>query len=351
MRRPARADSAPLPPATLRDKTDHLRRPASYPELPSRVEVIETHMSVVFLTDAYVYKLKKPVRYDFLDFSTLEARRRDALEEVRLNRRLAPGVYVGVVALAATAHGLALQGCGSAVEWLVKMRRLPRESMLDFAIATGTAAPRDIEPCMAALCAFYLRSAPAPLSGAQYVARFVRDIEAHRVALRDGEFGLCAERVDKVAARLAAFVARDTALLHARVQAGRVVEGHGDLRPEHVCFAPRPLFIDCLEFNADLRIVDAADEVGYLALECACAGAPKIGEAALSAYREHARDAVPETLVAFYQTARGLLRAKISAWHLKDGVVRGAREHWIARAQRYLDWAEKRSADFADPTR
>jgi aminoglycoside phosphotransferase family enzyme len=121
-------------------KVAFLRQSASYPGHPSGVDVIQTHMSWVFLTDRLVYKLKKPVRFEFLDFSTLERRHHDCQEEVRLNRRLAQGVYLGVTPLTVDAAGrLHLNGEGEAADWLVKMQRLPRERMLDHAIATGRA--------------------------------------------------------------------------------------------------------------------------------------------------------------------------------------------------------------------
>jgi aminoglycoside phosphotransferase family enzyme len=329
---------------TLQDKIGYLGRPGSYPDLTSRVEVVETHMSVVFLTDDHVYKLKKPVRHAYLDFSTLEARRIDCLEEVRLNRRLAAPVYLGVVPLAATAEGLTLEGSGTPVEWLVKMRRLPRAAMLDYAMSQGTVTVEDIERCMKTLCAFYLRSPAAPLSALNYRERFTRDIEAHRIELADRAYQLEHEIVERAAARLQAFVRECGARFDERIAASRVIESHGDLRPEHVCLAPEPLFIDCLEFDRDLRLLDTADEAGYLALECECAGSPHVGRSVLAAYRAHVPDVVPEPLLAFYQAQRAMMRAKLAAWHIKDGLPDGARTRWLERASRYLAYAELRSA-------
>lgn len=129
------ADHWPLPQIgsmDLQAKVACLSRPEIYPERPAAVEVVQTHMSFVFLTGSYAYKLKKPVRYHFLDFSTLEARYRDCQEEVRLNRRLARDVYLGVVPLTlAPQGGLRLGGDGEPVEWLVQMRQLPKRLMLE----------------------------------------------------------------------------------------------------------------------------------------------------------------------------------------------------------------------------
>jgi len=327
---------------TLREKVSHLSRPESYPDNPAAVEVMQTHMSCVFLTPHHAWKLKKPVRHDFLDFSTLEARRADCLEELRLNRRLAPDVYLEVVPLALTPQGgLRLAGDGPVVEWLVKMRRLPEDWMLDHAIRRGTVTRRDVRRFALALADFYRRAEPVALDAAQYRSRRERDIRANREALSPPEFSMPAARVESVTAWLLAFLGREASLFDARVTEGRIVECHGDLRPEHVCLGPEPLFIDCLEFNRDWRLLDPADELAYLAMECEYAGAPWIGEVVLETYREATGDAPPLPLVQFYKTHRAVLRAKLSAWHLKDHPDPADQGKWGARTQRYLELAER----------
>ncbi|MBI3915832.1 MAG: hypothetical protein HY322_02345 [Betaproteobacteria bacterium] len=129
----------------ITEKVAFLRRPEAYAPAPHRVDVVETHMSWVFLADALVYKLKKPVRYEFLDFSTLEARRLNCQREVELNRRLAPDVYRGTVPLTLRSDGsLRLGGPGTTIEWLVEMRRLPADRMLDAAIRSHSVEPADV---------------------------------------------------------------------------------------------------------------------------------------------------------------------------------------------------------------
>lgn len=132
-------------PIELAQKVAALCRRETYSDAPTRIEVVETHMSFVFLTTDYAYKLKKPVRYDFLDFSTRELRRRSCEEELRLNQRLAPGVYLGLVSLHLGPNGrMRLGGDGEIVEWLVQMRRLPQDRMLDERIRRGTLGDHEI---------------------------------------------------------------------------------------------------------------------------------------------------------------------------------------------------------------
>lgn len=327
---------------TLREKVSHLSRPENYPDHPAAVEVVQTHMSCVFLTAHHAWKLKKPVRHDFLDFSRLDARRADCLEELRLNRRLAPDVYLEVVPLALTPQGaLQLAGDGPAVEWLVKMRRLPEDAMLDHAIRRGAVTRQDVRRFALALAGFYHRAEPVVLDAAQYRSRLEGDIRANRDGLSSPEFSMPAARVESVTAWLLAFLGREASLFDARVTERRIVEGHGDLRPEHVCLGPEPLFIDCLEFNRDWRVLDPADELAYLAMECEYAGAPWIGEIVFETYREATGDDPPLPLVQFYKAHRAVLRAKLAAWHLKDHPDPADQGKWAARAQRYLELAER----------
>ena len=134
----------PLAEINLDARVAFLRQPSAYPEQCFRVEAIETHMSWVFLTEQHAWKLKKPVRYDYLDFSTMAARRYYCEEEVRLNRRLAANTYLGVMPLGIDAAGNLNIGHGTPIDWLVKMRRLPMQHMLDYAIRHGSASPPPI---------------------------------------------------------------------------------------------------------------------------------------------------------------------------------------------------------------
>jgi uncharacterized protein len=322
----------------LREKVAHLARPESYPGPPAAVEVVQTHMSCVFLTDRHAWKLKKPVRHEFLDFSTLEARRIDCEEEVRLNRRLAHDVYLGVVPLNRAPDGrLALGGAGDPVDWLVKMRRLPRHLMLDQALRENRVRREDVRSFTARLCDFYRRTESVAVAADEYRARFRDGICSARDELADARYGLPRALVVSTAAGLLDTLDARRELFDERVSARRIVEGHGDLRPEHVFLGPDPQFIDCLEFKREWRILDPADELSYLAMECEWAGAPWIGDTVLATYRECSGDAPPALLTRFYKSYRALVRAKLCAWHLADHPDPADQGKWSARAERYLE--------------
>lgn len=321
----------------LESRVAFLRLPASYPEPAYRVEAIETHMSWVFLIDAHAYKLKKPVRNELLDFGTAEARRHYCEEEVRLNRRLAEKVYLGTVPLVVDAcNHLHLGGDGKAIDWLIRMRRLPTQRMLDYLLKHGTASEEDMRRVAARLARFYRNCAPAAIDADVYRDSFQQDIGRKLDYLTRPDYRLPADDLRRICAAQRDFLLRRQDLFDARVAAGRIVEGHGDLRPEHVCLeADEVTIIDCLEFSRELRIIDTADEVGFLALECERLGAAELASRLLRAYRENSGDVPDPALLRFYQSYRAILRASIAIRHLDEEKFRYSPE-WRRRAKVYL---------------
>jgi aminoglycoside phosphotransferase family enzyme len=338
MERHAGQDASPA----LEDKVAFLRLPGSYPDPTRRVTAVETHMSWVFLADSLAYKLKKPVCYDFLDFSTVEARRQDCEAELRLNRRLAADVYLAVVPLRQAADGhLGLRGKGRVVDWLVKMRRLPAERMLDNLIRQRKVSQDAICSLARKFAAFYASAVPEPIDAASYRQRLADQIDESLRELSRPEFGLPVERVVGLADAQRVFLHEQAALLDARVAQRRIVEGHGDVRPEHVCLLPEPVVIDCLEFKRDFRIIDPLDELGgYLALECERLGMPEVGTWLLTSYGIAGDDHWPAPLLHFYQSCRAALRARLAIWHLRDEGCPDPQK-WMDVANEYLDLAER----------
>jgi aminoglycoside phosphotransferase family enzyme len=214
------------------------------------------------------------------------------------------------------------------------MRRLGADRMLDRKIVEGRLRPGEHRAAAALLARFY-RAAPFAGVGAQeYRERIERELLAARHELVDPRDGLPVGDIDAAADAALAALHAAPGLLDARVAAGRVVEGHGDLRPEHVALGPVPAVIDCLEFARDLRILDPVDELAYLALECERLGAPEVGAAFLEEYRRLAGDDPPERLLEVYAVMRSLVRAKLAVWRMREPGADRAR--WTARAADYV---------------
>ncbi|MBB3146815.1 aminoglycoside phosphotransferase family enzyme [Phyllobacterium trifolii] len=324
----------------LIEKVRFLGEPRSYGGTAKHVEAHETHMSWVFLTDNWVYKLKKPVKYPFLDFSTLEKRQFYCQEEFRLNRRLASETYTAVVALRRKPSGrLTLSNEGQIIDWLMKMRRLPADHMLDARIRQGCVKRDDICRIGELLAAFYKRCSQAPVNGNAYLHHFKHEQAINRSILQRSEFGLsdlvgnALDTVDEALILL-------RPLVKSRISRGIIVEGHGDLRPEHICLTDPPQIIDCLEFNRAMRIIDPYDEVNYLGLECDMLGATWIRLLLYKVLERKLGDPPTAQLMALYGGFRALLRARLCIAHLLDSPLRHP-EKWRPLALLYIAAAER----------
>jgi aminoglycoside phosphotransferase family enzyme len=320
---------------SLEEKLRFLMTPASYAERTRRVAVIETHFAWVFLTDRHAYKMKKPVRERPLDYRTLASRKRGCRREVDLNRRLAPRVYLEIVPLGVDAAGaLELGRRRSIVDWLVKMRRLPAEAMLDHAIARGTARAADLRRVARLLQRFHACADRVPMTARAYIARFRRRMLANERVLLDRSIGIDRALVQRVARAQGVLLRRLTPLLHDR--AAHVVDAHGDLRPEHVYLGRPAAVIDCLEFDRDLRALDPLEEMAFLALECRRLGGARAARELLAAYARAGGERLAQPLEGFYTSQRAATRAKNAAWHVRDPRITNP-DHWRARAESYLD--------------
>lgn len=301
-----------------------LRDPAAWPvPVQGPVQVVHTHISLVFLAGEHVFKLKKPLLLPFLDASTL-ARRRELCEaEVTLNARLAPGVYLGVLPVVRERGGLRLGGRGPAVEWAVHMRRLPPERSLLAMLERGEVDAPLMRRLGARIAAFHAsaRRGPGPGRWATWpaVSSLLRENLDELGGLPEPVAGPAL--LAGLARRTEDELARQRALIEDRSRRGLAVDGHGDLRLEHVYFAcqerpDEPLVIDCVEFSDKLRCGDPAVDVAFLVMELERAGRADLGrELADAAF---ARDPEAQRLLPLYVSYRAAVRAKV------DGITAGS---------------------------
>jgi len=322
---------------SLAEKVAVLRNPGTYRRV-RRVSAIETHFAWVFLTARHAYKLKKPLRHGTMDYRTLASRERGCREELRLNHRLAPGVYLSVVPLVQRDGRLALDQGGKVVDWLVRMRRLPTSRMLDHILARRTLRGGELRRLVRTLAGFFVTAGRFPMAGPQYVDRLTCEITHNRRALRKADAGIDPERAEAVAREQRRFVHRGRSLIASR--AARLVEGHGDLRAEHVCLSTPVCVIDCLEFSRELRRLDPIDEIAFLSLEIDRLGHPDLAAELVRRYCAAVDDPAAPAIVSFYRSHRAATRAKLAAWHLGDPLFPDPRP-WIARAESYLRDAER----------
>jgi uncharacterized protein len=329
-------DRCPEP--NLADKVALLSRPEAYAHAPPDVILRETHMSWVFIAGDRVYKLKKPVRFPYLDFSTLPRREAACRAELLLNRRLAPNVYLAVVPLTADAAGLSIDGKGTIADWLVVMRRLDERSTLEQAIESGWVQRRQLDQLVSVLALFYRQAKRVFVSPAIHLAAWRTSLRFNRKVLLAPQLGLPAGLVRHVDAAQRRFFATRSELIRDRVVGRHIVDGHGDLRPEHIWLNDSPKIIDCLEFNPNLRAVDPMDELAFLSLECERLGslwtADHIRRQMVRALHERSG----EPLFLFYRCHRATLRARLAIAHLLEPNPRTP-EKWPHLARTYLKFA------------
>jgi aminoglycoside phosphotransferase family enzyme len=307
----------------------------------AQVEMIETHMSWVFLLKDQVFKMKKPVKFPFLNFTRLDDRERFVREEVRLNRRMAPSVYLGVSTLTRSADGsLKLDGKGEVVEWLVRMRRLPESRMLDKLISSGDVEQRDLTPVTDLLVRFYTSAESAKIMPDQRIARFTKQFLDDAVVLLDPCLGMDPDRVEALLDCCDQKLAEMSPVLRLQAEEGVLIDGHGDLRPEHVCMTDPPEIFDCIEFDPQMRMVDPYEEAVFLGLECHRLGAVWVTQSVVESLAQHLWRPPSPTLLSFYWLSKALMRARLSLAHLLDDCPRTPSK-WRPLTITYLELAER----------
>jgi aminoglycoside phosphotransferase family enzyme/predicted kinase len=328
-----------------------LAAPPIYPHHPAEVHHVQTHISHVFIAGPYVYKLKKAVRFPFLDFSTTARRRRFCIEEVRLNRRLCPGVYLDVVPVTrAAGGGVRLGGRGAVIDHVVHMRRLPAERMLRVLLASDGVSGEMIDELARVLVAFHAEAPTSRTIAAHAAPAALRERWSQETSSIEPFVGSLLRPEDH--AVLAdfgpAFIARHRGLLRARQRHGRIREGHGDLHAEHVCFIDAPAspapdlpplpagiyVFDCIEFSHAFRCNDVASEIAFLAMDLERLEHPELARRFVACYARLAGDHELPTLLPFYAAYRAVVRGKVEGLESTQSEVDADEREAVRQAAR-----------------
>jgi aminoglycoside phosphotransferase family enzyme/predicted kinase len=268
---------------------------------------------------------------------------------VRLNRRLAPDVYIAVLPITQNSDGtLELNGGGQQIDWVVQMRRLPAEMALDVVLREDRLAPKDAEAIAKHLADFYSRLLPKPVSSEVYRQALDRRIRANGAALLTA---LPAEQSDirHIQSAQLRYLSIQAELFDSRVAAGRIVDGHGDLRPEHIYLDGGPTVLDCIEFSDELRSVDIVDDLSFLSMECERLHHGGLGELVLEEYQKMSGDRAPQSLLSFYRSYRASVRAKVA-------LLRGRQQKNDASRcsadliRQYVDLADRYASELGPPS-
>lgn len=320
-----------------------LRDPASYPHRPAEIHELHTHSSLVFIVPPLVYKIKKPVNFGFLDFSTLGKRRHFCQREVELNSRLSPGIYLGVESITREGGGFAFGGGGPVVEHAVKMIRMPDEGFLDARIKAGTAGEPELERVAAMLAGFYQKRPPAPEIAEWGSIAKLRISTDENFSQTEAFIGRTLSRgaFEATRAFTEACYERRRALFEQRVARGWIRDCHGDLHLDHIHVTDDALRIyDCIEFNDRFRHLDVASDVAFLAMDLDYHGRPDLGRFLVRRVAEMLGDPEMAGLMDFYKCYRAYVRGKVESLHTVAEIADDSeRETAAANARRYFQLA------------
>jgi aminoglycoside phosphotransferase family enzyme/gluconate kinase len=324
---------------------ENLRQPRCYPHATTDIQLLETHISWVLLAGDYAYKIKKPLNLGFLDFSTLELRHHCCLEELRLNRRFAPQLYLDCVAITGDAGQPAVGGDGPVLEYAVRMRRFPQEALASRLLAAHALLPRHIEAFASTLADFHHKAARSTNDSGPWGTP--EDVLATALQNLDVLKDVLTTTADaaEIAALRAWTVHEHAALRELMLQrqaSGAVRECHGDLHLDNIVLLDDALLpFDCIEFSAGLRWNDVLSEAAFLAMDLQYRGEFRLAWLFLNAYLEHSGEYGGIRLLPFHLVYRALVRAKIVA--LRAAQMHNdpaAREPLLQTARSYMALAE-----------
>ncbi|HDS16554.1 MAG TPA: aminoglycoside phosphotransferase [Proteobacteria bacterium] len=321
--------------AMIRD----LQRREIYRPVPDKVELVQTHASWVFLAGEYVYKVKKPVDFGFLDFSTLAKRRRYCHEELRLNRRLARDYYLRVETVTQREGLYSFGGEGRVVDYAVVMRRLPEQFLMRRLLAADELCPERLAELVQLLAGFYgqARIFTDGRFGGREKVRF--DVEENFTQTEKFiDATITAQDFKKITEFSRDFLDRAGKLFVRRVREGAVREGHGDLHMEHVCLVPgAPLVYDCIEFNQRFRRLDVVNDLAFLAMDLEENNRFDLAADFIEQCRQRLGSLFEPELLLFYKCYRAYVRGKVLSFLSADpNLDRSAQERSCQRAARYF---------------
>ncbi len=326
-----------------------LLNPEIYPDHPQTIKFIETHISLLFLTGNHVYKLKKSVDFGFLDFTSLEKRKYYCEQEVKLNRRLSPSIYLGVVRITKEGNQILLDGIGELVEYAVKMKQIPEEYLMDQLLEKKQVTSKMIEAVSEKLVNFYFAAETNDLIKSFAKPERVKQDTDENFEQTEKyiEVTISKEIYEEVKNRTNNFFETNEAIFHQRIATDQIRDCHGDLRLEHIFWGEEISIFDCIEFNERFRYTDVAADIGFLAMDLDYHGRQDLSEHLIRAFIGESGDQELIEVLDFYKCYRAYVRGKVESFRLDDPhIPEEEKKEAQKRAQKYFNLAHRYSQRF-----
>jgi len=327
----------------MRDMIKDLQVPSALPDPTESVTLVQTHISVVLVADAFVYKIKKPVNFGFLDFSTLEKRRYYCHREIELNRRLSSNLYLDVLPVTIQGMSHTLRPTGKEpVEYAVRMRRIPDERLMKSVFARGEITDKDLQRIAQVVAAFHSRaerSEAIDLFGLPERFRINTDENFDQI---ERYIGITAsdDQFRSLKAWTEDFYRANHALFMERIDQGRIRDCHGDLHMEHVCLTEDIPIFDCIEFNDRFRYSDTVADIAFLLMDLEFHGGAGLAATLWDYYKDLAGEKDMDALLTFYKVYRAVVRGKVNGFQVDDASISvQEKERAISTAKKYFELA------------
>jgi aminoglycoside phosphotransferase family enzyme/predicted kinase len=324
----------------LPDMVQALLEPEAYPEATKNIELIQTQMSFVFLTDNFAYKVKKPVNLGYLDYTTLDKRRYYCYRELELNRRLCPDAYLAVVAITHQWDGFVIGGAGEVADYAVKMRRLPGKLMMDALLEKDSLTDEMISCLSEKIAAFHQRAETNQEISAFGSVDAIRQNTEENFSQTEKYRGKAISRrhYRQIEEYTDSFIRQNTSLFQKRVRESYIRDCHGDLHTAHICFENGICIYDCIEFNDRFRYGDVASEVAFLAMDLDHHGRADLSRSFVDSYIDFSHDEGLKELLSFYKCYRAYVRGKVYNFKLDDPyITRAEKNEATEAAASYFD--------------
>jgi aminoglycoside phosphotransferase family enzyme len=329
--------------STLAFTVEALLEPKAFLHKPEKVELVQTQMSLIYLTGEFVYKVKKPVNLGYLDYTTLEKRHFFCRRELELNRRLCPDAYLAVVPIVKENGELRMEGQGEAIEYAVKMRQLPQGRMMDVLLSRGQVTLEMVESVAERLAGFHQKAATNQEIAAFGKLNVIRQNCDENFVQTEKYVGLTILRAkyERIRDYTNDFIESKAGLFEKRVGEGRIRDCHGDLHAAHVCFTDDICIYDCIEFNDRFRYCDVTSELAFLAMDLDRYQRPGLSRHLVDSYVGLSHDEELLTLLNFYKCYRAYVRGKVEGFKLDDPLIsQSEKMKALETARSYFQLAE-----------
>jgi hypothetical protein len=326
---------------TQKQVVNALLNPEAYPEDTDKIELIQTHISFVFLTKKFVYKVKKAVNFGFLDFSTLEKRRFFCEKELELNRRLCPDIYLKVVPINKS-NVIKIEGSGETVEYALKMKRLPQEKIMTVLLSEGKVGNRTIDDLAKIIAQFHSKAltnneinafGSLKIIKANWDENFAQTKKYISQTITEAEYQFVENKINN-------FMETNNVLFESRIRKNKIRDCHGDLHSGNIFITDKICIFDAIEFNDRFRYSDVASDVAFLAMDLDFRQRSDLAEYFIEKYIAYSRDKELTKVLPFYKCYRAYVRGKVISFKLDDADISRKEKAGAAKeAQAYFKLA------------